>query len=59
MSDFACKNSRRIFVKQASMALLGTSLAATSILKAQEFLGKKTAHSENYLGCSDLHLQKL
>ena len=50
MSDFVSKNSRRVFVKQASLALLGTSLTAPSILKAQEFLGKKQPTPKIILG---------
>ena len=50
MSDHLSKNSRRVFVKQASLALLGTSLATTSILKAQEFLGKKQSTPKIILG---------
>ena len=50
MSNYVSKNSRRVFVKQASLALLGTSLAAPSILKAQEFLGKKQPTPKIILG---------
>ncbi len=50
MSEYLIGNTRRLFVKQASMALLGSGLAAPSILKAQDFLGKKQASPKIMLG---------